>query len=74
MRAGDGDDEETPVGRVVSVVHRIPGGAAPGEVSVRIRGGTEFYMAFCDVPVEAGSEVLVVSDRGGRALGVVAAG
>jgi membrane protein implicated in regulation of membrane protease activity len=46
----------------------IPGGDKPGEVVLRIRGGTESYIAYADEPVGAGGEVVVVEDRGARTL------
>ena len=36
--------------------------------AVRVRGGTETYMALCDVPVEAGCQVVILEDRGERTL------
>ncbi|HTW08806.1 MAG TPA: hypothetical protein VME46_14925 [Acidimicrobiales bacterium] len=56
------------VGRTAHVVVAIPGGERPGEVVVRIRGGSEAYMAFADQPVEMGAQVVVVEDRGARML------
>ena len=58
------------VGRSAQVSMAIPGGSRPGEVLVRIRGGTETYTAFCDQPVEEGALVVVLADRGGRMLSV----
>lgn len=67
-------EPETPVGRVASVTTPIPGPGRPGEVVVRIRGGTETYLAYADTAVDAGSEVLVTADRGARAVDVVPGG
>ena len=58
------------VGRSARVTLAIPGGPTPGEVLVRVRGGTETYMAFAESPVEEGAEVVVLADRGGRMLSV----
>lgn len=58
------------VGRSAQVSLAIPGGPEPGEVLVRIRGGTETYIAFSDQPVEEGAQVVVLADRGGRMLSV----
>ncbi|MGH9106130.1 MAG: NfeD family protein [Acidimicrobiales bacterium] len=60
-----GDDV---VGRSGHVSVAIPGPDKPGEVVVRIRGGSEAYIAYSDQPVETGAEVVVVSDRGARTL------
>jgi membrane protein implicated in regulation of membrane protease activity len=46
----------------------IPGGEKPGEVTLRIRGGTEAYIAYADEQVSAGTEVVVIEDRGARTL------
>jgi membrane protein implicated in regulation of membrane protease activity len=58
------------VGRTAHVRTAIPGGAEPGEIVVRIRGGSEAYIAYADQPVPQGSEVVVVSDRGARSVAV----
>ena len=46
----------------------IPGGDRAGEVMLRIRGGSEAFIAFADEPVELGAQVVVVADRGARTL------
>lgn len=56
------------VGREAAVTVAIPGGTKRGEVMVRVRGGTEAYMAICDVEVDAGCQVVVLEDRGERTL------
>jgi hypothetical protein len=55
-------------GREAAVTASIPGGTKRGEIAVRVRGGTETYMALCDVPVEAGCQVVILEDRGERTL------
>jgi membrane protein implicated in regulation of membrane protease activity len=55
------------VGKLGTVTHPIhPGGT--GEVVVRIRGGTETYMAVSDTPLEVDTEILVVSQRSARTV------
>jgi hypothetical protein len=49
----------------------IPGGARPGEVLVRVRGGSESYIAYADEPVGEGVQVVILADRGARSLVVV---
>lgn len=56
------------VGRTAHVVVAIPGGERPGEVMVRVRGGSESYIAYSDQSVDVGAQVVVVDDRGGRTL------
>jgi hypothetical protein len=43
----------------------------PGEVRVRIRGGTEFYLAWSVEPLPSGAVVLVVEERDVRTVDVV---
>lgn len=59
---------------MANVTTPIPGTGRPGEVVVRIRGGTETYMAYCDTAVPAGTEVLVIEDRGARSVNVMTVG
>ncbi len=47
------------------------GSKGPGEVLVRIRGGTEAYLAWSDEPLPRGTTVLVVDFRGARTVDVV---
>ena len=62
---------ESVVGKTAHVTVAIPGGARPGEVLVRVRGGSESYIAYADDPVDEGVQVVVVADRGARSLMVV---
>ncbi|MFG1808019.1 hypothetical protein [Streptomyces sp. NPDC049040] len=47
------------------------GAAGPGEVLVRIRGGTEAFLAWSDDPLPKGTTVLVVDSRGMRQVDVI---
>jgi hypothetical protein len=47
------------------------GAAGPGEVLVRIRGGSEAFLAWSDEPLPKGSTVLVVDSRGTRQVDVI---
>jgi len=47
------------------------GTAGPGEVLLKIRGGTETYIAWSTDPLKKGTSVLVVESRGERAVDVV---
>lgn len=47
------------------------GTAGPGEVLLKIRGGTETYIAWSTDPLKKGTPVLVVESRGVRAVDVV---
>ncbi|MFD2415137.1 hypothetical protein [Amycolatopsis pigmentata] len=59
------------IGRVGELTHATRGQGGPGEVRVKIRGGTEIFLAWSERPLPAGSPVLVVESRGPRAVGVV---
>jgi hypothetical protein len=53
---------------VLSVATR--GAAGPGEVIVKIRGGSEAYLAWSLTPLPKGSKVLVSETRGSRTVDV----
>lgn len=47
------------------------GAGGPGEVLVSIRGGTESYLAWSEVPLPRGTAVLVFNARGQRSVDVM---
>jgi hypothetical protein len=53
---------------VLTVATRGPAG--PGEVMVKIRGGSEAYIAWSLSPLPKGSTVLVIESRGSRTVDV----
>jgi hypothetical protein len=53
---------------VISVATR--GAAGPGEVMVKIRGGSEAYIAWSPEPLARGTTVLVIESRGSRTVDV----
>lgn len=59
------------VGQIGELVHATRGSDGPGEVRVRIRGGTEIYLAWSAEPLPLGTSVLVVESRGARTVDVV---
>jgi membrane-bound ClpP family serine protease len=61
----------SPQGRVGVLLTGTRGADGPGEVLIRIRGGTETYLAFSESPIARGESVLVVESRGLRAVDVV---
>ncbi len=61
--------DESVVGKLGVVTHPIRRGKA-GEVLVRIRGGTETFMAYADVDLPAKAEVLVIKQRSARTVEV----
>ena len=48
------------------------GQAGPGEVLVKIRGGSECYIAWSLTPIPRGATVLVIETRGTRTVDVSA--
>jgi hypothetical protein len=55
---------------VITVATR--GTAGPGEVLVKIRGGSEAFIAWSAEPLPKGTSVLVIEDRGSRNVDVSA--
>jgi hypothetical protein len=53
---------------VISIATR--GAAGPGEVMVKIRGGSEAYIAWSPEPLPKGATVLVIESRGSRTVDV----
>lgn len=47
------------------------GPAGPGEVLVRVRGGTETFLAWSEEALPPGTGVLVVESRGTRQVDVI---
>ncbi|HEX9064972.1 MAG TPA: hypothetical protein VF843_07675 [Streptosporangiaceae bacterium] len=53
---------------VVTVATR--GTSGPGEVLVKIRGGSEAFIAWSPEPLAKGTTVLVIEERGSRTVDV----
>jgi hypothetical protein len=47
------------------------GGRGPGEVRIKIRGGSETFIAWSESPLPRGATVLVIEERGRRAVDVM---
>jgi hypothetical protein len=47
------------------------GAAGPGEVRIKIRGGSEHYLAWSETPLPKGATVLVIDYRGPRSVDVM---
>jgi hypothetical protein len=65
------DGDATAVGSVGVLTHGTRGPDGPGEVLIKIRGGTETFLAWSSEVLPKGAEVLVVESRGARAVTVV---
>lgn len=63
--------DEAVIGCIGELLLGTRGPAGPGEVLVRVRGGTETFLAWSDTPLERGSRVLVVDSRGTRQVDVI---
>ncbi|WP_030025154.1 hypothetical protein [Streptomyces monomycini] len=63
--------DEAVIGCAGELVLGTRGAAGPGEVLVRVRGGTETFLAWSDDPLPRGTSVLVIASRGGRQVDVI---
>ncbi|MHA3704166.1 hypothetical protein ACXR2U_18500 [Jatrophihabitans sp. YIM 134969] len=60
--------DESPIGLAGRLVTRTRGADGPGEVEVRIRGGTEVFIARSAEPLPRGQAVLVLQTLGPRTV------
>ncbi len=63
--------DESSIGQVGVLIVGTRGSAGPGEVLIKIRGGSEAFLAWSDQPLPRGATVLVTESRGTRAVDVV---
>ena len=63
--------DEPSVGCVGRLTVGTRGAAGPGEVLIKIRGGSEAFLAWSDEPLPRGATVLVIESRGARAVDVI---
>ena len=63
--------DESSIGRVGVLTVGTRGDDDPGEVFIKIRGGSEAFLAWSDKPLPEGSTVLVIDSRGARAVDVI---
>ncbi|HLJ99417.1 MAG TPA: hypothetical protein VKU39_05855 [Streptosporangiaceae bacterium] len=63
--------DEACIGRVGVLTVATRGEVGPGEVHIKVRGGSETFIAWSDEPLARGSTVLVVDSHGTRAVQVV---
>ncbi|OIV38241.1 hypothetical protein BIV57_06820 [Mangrovactinospora gilvigrisea] len=66
--------DEAVIGLTGILLHATRGTVGPGEVLVRVRGGSEAFLAWSEQPLPKGSTVLVVESRGAREVDVIAWG
>jgi hypothetical protein len=60
------------IGCIGKIIVATRGEAGPGEVLVQIRGGSEAFIAWSPNPLPKGTTVLVIDERGNRAVDVSA--
>ncbi len=63
--------DESSVGRVGVLNVGTRGADGPGEVLIKIRGGSEAFLAWSEEPLPRGATVLVIESRGARAVDVI---
>jgi hypothetical protein len=63
--------DESSIGRIGVLTVATRGADGPGEVLIRIRGGSEAFLAWSEKPLPKGATVLVVESRGARAVDVI---
>ena len=65
------DRDEACVGTVGVLTVATRGSAGPGEVHIKIRGGSEAFLAWSEKPLPRGATVLVIDSRGARTVDVI---
>jgi hypothetical protein len=63
--------DESAIGRVGVLIIGTRGQGGPGEVRIKIRGGSENYLAWSKQPLQAGTVVLVIERLGPRTVDVM---
>ena len=63
--------DESAIGTVGVLTIPTRGEAGPGEVWIKIRGGSEGFLAWSEKPLPKGATVLVIDYRGPRTVDVV---
>ena len=63
--------DESSIGSVGVLTVGTRGENGPGEVFIKIRGGSETYLAWSEKPLPKGTTVLVIESRGERAVDVI---
>jgi hypothetical protein len=63
--------DESSIGRVGVLTVGTRGKDGPGEVHIRIRGGSETFLAWSEKPLPKGATVLVIESRGARSVDVI---
>ena len=64
--------DESLIGSIGVIIIATRGAQGPGEVLLKVRGGSEAYLAYSAEPIKRGSTVLVINSRGTRSVDVSA--
>ena len=62
--------EESLIGSIGVLIIGTRGSRGPGEVQLKIRGGSESYIAWSPEPIAKGATVLVIESHGARSVDV----
>jgi hypothetical protein len=63
--------DEAAIGTVGVLTIATRGPAGPGEVRIKIRGGSESFLAWSEKPLPKGAIVLIIDYRGPRTVDVM---
>ena len=63
--------DESVIGTVGVLIVATRGPAGPGEVRIKVRGGSECFLAWSESPLPKGATVLVIDHRGLRTVDVM---
>jgi hypothetical protein len=63
--------DEAAIGTIGVLTIATRGSAGPGEVRIKIRGGTEHFLAWSEMPLKKGAIVLVIDYRSPRTVDVM---
>ncbi len=63
--------DEACIGSIGVITIATRGSAGPGEVFIKIRGGSEAFLAWSEKPLPRGATVLVIDSRGARTVDVI---
>jgi hypothetical protein len=63
--------DESSIGCVGVLTIGTRGAGGAGEVNIKIRGGSETFLAWSEKPLPKGATVLVINSRGTRAVDVI---
>lgn len=63
--------DEDCIGRLAVLTVGTRGLVGPGEALVKIRGGSETYLAWSETPLPKDTTVLIIESRGARTVDVI---